>query len=176
MLLRLRKRLARALYADVFDSWDKLQRALSAHRMRTSDAGGISTFGDSASRAIEGMPPSPLAKTVKDRDLSFVSLCNLGDGYSYQKVALIILAFDISREITERLARGYATLQTATAAAAVNSEQVIEYRKLVGDPSKLQRYLAGEFPTTWASLSDGRPLVDITEEIVRRIRAGQPVI
>lgn len=183
-----RRQLANALrlYRTVFTEWAQFQAHISSTLSAPAAAPMTPSmaesrpqtlkFKDAASRAIEGMPESELARHLKALDSRFAALCQISDVADvHEQAERLLLAFDTTREITMELANACGKAQADLAAAKVNLDQVIEYRRIVGDPGKLQRFLQGQFPKSWAALSDGRPLVDIAEEIVRKLQSGQPV-
>ena len=178
-----RVQLGRALnlYRHIFNEWTTFYKTLDARlssgsvRSENGQAQWL-TFKDEATRAIEGMPESEVARRAKALDTRFGALCKPADTADvHEQAERIILAFDTTRQIVKELALGCAKAQSDICAATTQSEQTAEYRRIVGDPSRLQRYLAADFPNTWAALADGRPLVEIAEEIIRRVKEGKPV-
>lgn len=185
LLAASRAQLAKALdlYLELFRDWTEfygtLDKKLSQGWTRTDEGLPVQSlnFKDEATRAIEGMPLSDVSVRAKELDGRFVSMCRPGDStQAHEQAERVILAIETTRQIVAELAIGCAKAQADLAAAKMQAEQYTEHRRIVGQPRQLQGFLQAEFPKTWASLADGRPLVDIAEQIIRKIREGQPVL
>jgi len=182
-----RGQLAKALeaYRHIFSEWMDFYKALDAKltgqiTLRGPDgkiaAHTLAPVKDVASRAIEGMPQSEVQQRAKELDQRFQALTKPSPADDvHQQAQRVILAFDTTRDIVKQLALGCAKAQADLEAAKNLTDQAVEQRRLLGEPSKLQRFVAMEFPKTWASLADGRPLVDIAEELIRRLKDGGTV-
>jgi hypothetical protein len=165
-----RDQLAKALdcYRVIFEEWTQFYSRVDDRFKKI--------YKDQATRAIEGMNPGEVTKRVVELDGRYKALCLPSPTHDVADQAdRIILAFDITREQVAELALAYTKSQSDLAAAKADSDRHGEFLRIVGQPSDLQVFLSANFPKTWAGLADGRTLVDITTNILGKLKEHQGV-
>jgi len=165
-----RLQLAKALdcYRYLFNEWKQFYSAID-DRLKAA-------FKDRATRAIEGMTAGTVASRIVDLDKRYKVLCQASTAHdAHDQAGRILLALETTREEVAELALAYTKAVSDLAAAESCAERYEELSRIVGEPRSLQVFLHDEFPLTWASLSDGRPLVQITTEVLRQLKEGKSV-
>lgn len=136
-------------------------------------------YKDKATTAVEGMVGTRVGIEVLRLEKEYKQLTQgnpLPVSMPRTPEQLIIRAFEITRQQVGVLALAYDQIDADRAAAIVQSQQYVEFTRLMGLPRDFVIFLKEHFPNTFTEeAARGIPHTRIAEQIMLKLKAGQPV-